>query len=412
MPLPNFFKLIIWSSIYLIASTSAAQSYVVKGLREADLEFTKKNYAIALETYTFYQGSDISNDYLNQQIALCYFHLRHFENAMNSFGLVKSIVPTIQIDYVKCMMANEKYAEVKAYISQHKESLDSAFIHLSLSCDSALSWQKNNKGTAYNIGMANSSYSDIAPSPYESGIVFCSNRRGLKIEKNSEIDGNPLYDLYFISAAGKGWSSPSLFSTRLNSTDHEGPVCFNSNNDTVYFSRNEEASLQPHLKMYRSIKTGRQWGKPQNFMLNDTSASFAHPSISGDGKIFFFTSDMKGGFGGTDIYACILIDSSWSMPINLGSNINTSGNEVFPFVNKEGHLYFASEGHLGMGGYDVFISTQQEGMWQTAQNLKSPVNTGADDFAYTESKEGKVYFTSNRKGGKGNDDIYTFESIK
>lgn len=412
MPLPNFFKLIIYSAIYLIAFTSAAQSYVVKGLRVADSQFSKKNYALALESYTFYQSSDNNNDYLNQQIALCHFHLRNFESAINSFGLVKVISPTIQIDYVKCMMANEKYAEVKPYINQRITSVDNVFFDLSRSCDSALAWQKNPQGTAYNVGMANSSFSDIAPSPYESGIVFCSNRRGLKIEKNSEIDGNPLYDLYFMSATGKGWSPPSLFSKRLNSIDHEGPVCFNSKGDTIYFSRNKEASKQPHLKMYRSIKTGRQWGKPQSFMLNDTSASFAHPSISDDGKLFFFTSDIKGGFGGTDIYACILIDSSWSMPINLGSNINTSGNEVFPFVNREGHLFFASDGHLGMGGYDVFISTQQDGMWQTAQNLKSPVNTGADDFAYTESKEGKVYFTSNRKGGKGSEDIYTFELTK
>lgn len=412
MPLPNFFKLIIWCSIYLIAQSGVAQNYVEKGLCIADVEFSKGNYAVALETYTFYQSSDNYNDFLNQQIALCHFHLRNFESSLNSFAMVKVITPTIQIDYLKCMMANEKYKEAKAYASKCAETVDSAFMKLSRSCDSAMSWQQNSKGMVNNLGVPNSSSSDIAPSPYKSGIVFCSNRSGLKMQRNSEIDGNPLYDLYFINDIDKSRNSPSLFSTRLNSIDHEGPVCFNNNGDTVYFSRNEEASSQPHLKMFRSIKTGRQWGRPQNFMLNDTSASFAHPSISADGKMFFFTSDMKGGFGGTDIYACILIDSSWSMPINLGGNINTSGNEVFPFINKEGQLYFASDGHLGMGGYDMFISTQLEGMWQTAQNLKSPVNTGADDFAYTESKDGKVYFTSNRKGGKGNDDIYTFESIK
>ncbi len=404
----SFFNLILSIVAWLLCSICTAQQYVVQGLQVADMEFEKKHFAKALETYQFYNSRGVEDARLNIQIARCHHQLRNFESAIAYFeNALASNQSALEIEqeYIRCLMANEQYQKAKQRLAL--QPTDTLNANLIASCDSAIIWKNNPTCQVVNLSAVNSIYSEMAPAPYKDGIVFCTNRTGVSIQKQSERDGLPLYDLYTTTPNEKGlWAKPALFSSKLNSSQNEGPLCFNHTGDTVYFSRNYESSSQSHLKMYRSTKVGNRWSKPQSFMLNDTSASFAHPSISTDGKLFFFTSNMKGGFGGTDIYVCVLIDSSWSMPINLGSAINTAGNEIFPSVNLEGNLHFASDGHIGMGGFDVYISKQINGEWQSAENLKSPINSSADDFGYVKSQTGKAYFTSNRIGGKGDDDIY------
>ena len=404
----SFFKLMLIMAAWSLCSICSAQQYVLQALQVADMEFQKKHFAVALEAYQFYNTRGVEDNRLNIQIARCHYQLRNFESAMEYFEKTIASNQTnleIEQEYIRCLMANDQYHKAKLRLLL--QPTDTLIVSLISVCDSATIWKNNPTCTVVNLSTVNTIYSDMAPSPYKNGIAFCSNRTGISIKKQSERDAMPLYDLYTTTPTSKGlWAKPTLFSSKLNSSQNEGPLCFNHTGDTVYFSRNDEVSPQSHLKMYRSVKVGNTWSKPQSFMLNDTSASFAHPSIAADGKMFFFTSNMKGGLGGTDIYACVLLDSSWSMPINLGSAINTVGNEIFPRINADGNLYFASDGHIGMGGFDLFISKQISGEWQKAENLKSPINSGADDFGYVQSQTGKGYLTSNRKGGKGDDDIY------
>lgn len=409
----SFFKVIFLILVLQMHITAVAQDYVDKRLQIAAIELKNKNYAVALEAYLFDWNADPLNIKLLEPIAYCYFYLGDYDNTLIFLKRIETSNrwnDSLEIIYIKCLMANEKYNEAKQRMSPVIPT--SAFPNLASHCDSAILWQQQCTSKAINLWNLNSEADDLAPTNYHGALVFSSNRTSIKIKQKSNQSGLPMHDLFISSQnLDKQWQSPQLFATQLNSSQNEASLCFSNNQDTVYFSRNNEREHK-HLNLYQSSKKNLGWSKPKAFMMNDSSASFAHPSISADGKLFFFASNMKGGFGGTDIYVCILLDSSWSMPINLGNAVNTEKNEIYPYINKVGNLYFASEGRGGMGGYDLFTSLQKNGEWQEANNLKTPFNSGANDFGYSESVDGKIYFTSNRKGGKGGDDIYRYEHLK
>ena len=170
------------------------------------------------------------------------------------------------------------------------------------------------------------------------------------------------------------------------------------------------------LKLYRLVylPNENRWGDQliEAVPFNDREYSVGHAALTADGQTLYFASDKPGGYGGVDIYKSVRDQSgNWAAPTNLGPSINTSGDEMFPFVSNDGTLYFSSNGHLGLGGLDVFSATAvstKEG-WSAPENLGFPINTNSDDFGYIIDKENKNgYFVSNRAGGKGDDDIYKF----
>jgi outer membrane protein OmpA-like peptidoglycan-associated protein/tetratricopeptide (TPR) repeat protein len=272
----------------------------------------------------------------------------------------------------------------------------------------------------------NSPYSDFSPVMMNDLVVFTSDRSSGTSARLYGWTGAYYLDLY---KAGKPDASdpekevtpkPEPLSTTLNMAYHDGPASFSPDNKTIYFTRayRKKGDLDSSqfytnkLKIFTSKLEGESWSKPEPFYLNSEEYSVGHPAISPDGNTMYFVSDIPGGNGGTDIYSVNLVDGNWSNLNNLGTDVNTFGNEMFPFVDSNGTLYFASDGWPGVGSLDIFKSSFSNNKWSKPENLKEPVNSSADDFGFYKSSANQAMFSSNRQGGLGSDDIYIGTVIK
>lgn len=267
----------------------------------------------------------------------------------------------------------------------------------------------------------NSKYSDFSPTYYDkSSLVYASAYDTLFLTtRKYKWTNQPYLDLYLAKKtdSSQNFKRVSPFSKKINSKYHEASVAFSPDKKTIYFTRNNYGKKLGrskkgvnHLKIYRSSLVGDSWSKPKELPFNNDDYSTGHPTVSPDGKLLYFVSDRPGGFGSTDIYvADIKENGNFSEPRNLGRTVNTSKKEMFPYITDD-KLYFSSDREMGFGGLDVYQSSYQDDFYSTAVNLGNPVNSGRDDFSYIIDEEAKTgYFASNRKGGKGDDDIYSFE---
>ena len=272
-------------------------------------------------------------------------------------------------------------------------------------------FQHNTNQEEYSPCFANKDYDEL---------FFTSSRDGSLGKATDGFTGNSFTDIYWskYDKKKKRWSKPTPFEEPMNTSDHEAAPTLNKRGNELYFTRcmqNSKIKPIPTCEIYYSKKKGKNWISPVLLDLPyDSISSFAHPSISSDDKVLYFSSDMKGGYGGNDIWYIKKVQrDEWSEPINLGDEINTSGNEVFPFIHADGSLYFSSDGHVGMGGLDIFKATfDSDNNLRSVDNMKSPINSSNDDFGIIfEDNEEKGYLSSNRIGSKG-DDIYQFNLPK
>jgi peptidoglycan-associated lipoprotein len=230
----------------------------------------------------------------------------------------------------------------------------------------------------------------------------------------SPITGLNTNDLYLVPRDENGlWQKPELVEGELNTDFDEGTPSFSADGNVMYYtfcSQDTETGAPRPAQIYRSNRSNAQWSKGERVsLLKDTVTGLAHPALSPDGAFLYFVSDMIGGYGGKDIYRARVDGSDFGMPENLGSQINTPGDEMFPYLHSSGTLYFASDGHAGMGGLDLFKAVEDSsGLW-TIVNMGVPINSSADDFGITfagDAQEG--FFSSNRNDGRGYDHIYSF----
>jgi outer membrane protein OmpA-like peptidoglycan-associated protein len=268
-----------------------------------------------------------------------------------------------------------------------------------------------------NAEIINTPNLEFSPVFYQNGIVYVTSRR-----KAGAVDkkiGETFFDLFYADLDRKGFPmKPQEFSVNMNSTMHEGPVTFNRKGDLVFFTRNnEENGVQKadskgvtRLKIYQADKGEFDWENVREMPFNNDEYSTCHPSLSPDGRRLYFTSDMPGGYGGFDLYFVEKRGESWSMPINLGPDINTAQNEVFPFIHESGVLFFSSNGHNSRGGLDIFMVNISTQTWGRVVNLGIPFNSPHDDLGFILHPDGDFgFFASSRSGGVGKDDIYYFE---
>mgnify|MGYP001343700989 CR=1 FL=1 len=287
------------------------------------------------------------------------------------------------------------------------------------SCDFALKWK--DIPTRYKVELmplVNSRFSDFSPTfgnEDYSELYFTSSRQGGLTDKIDARTGECFSDVWFSKLNKKGlWSRPVVMPEPINTEGNEGSVFVNKRGTVMYLTQCKvEKKKSLGCGIYVSERKGKLWKAAQLLQIKvDSNTTVGHPSLSDDENILVFSSDLSGGYGGKDLWISIKEKRNrWSDPINLGPLVNTPGDEMFPFLADDGTIYFASNGHVGMGGLDIYKTSKDEnGAYLLPVNLKMPINSSADDFGMIVEKGGeRGYLTSNRSGGKGGDDIYQFE---
>ena len=287
------------------------------------------------------------------------------------------------------------------------------------SCNFALKWK--DLPTRYKVELmpvVNSRYSDYSAS-FGNGeyteLYFSSTRKDGLSDKIDDRTGEHFSDVWFTRINKKGaWSRPIVMPEPLNSEGNEGSVFVNKRGTVMYLTQCKvEKKKALGCGIYVSKRKGKNWLATQMLQVKlDSNTTIGHPALSDDETVLVFSSDLAGGYGGKDLWMSVKEKRNrWSDPVNLGPLVNTPGDEMFPFLADEGVIYFASNGHVGMGGLDIYKTSEDEnGAYTLPVNLKSPVNSSFDDFGMIVETGGeRGYLTSNRTGGKGGDDIYQFE---
>lgn len=268
-----------------------------------------------------------------------------------------------------------------------------------------------------NTASINSEGLEFSPVLYQNGLVYVSRHNSGPVDEKT---GERFFELFYAELSPNGMPFKSqAFSTEINSHRHEGPVAFNRRGDKIFFTRSNlkkgltkaDSKGRVRLKIYEAEKGYFDWENVREMTFNNNEYSCMHPALSADGTKLYFSSDMPGGFGGMDLYVVKNFNGKWSDPINLGPEVNTNKNEVFPFSHESGMLFFASNGHQGIGGLDLFMIDLSKRKWGNVISLGMPFNSPEDDLGLVLTTDGtRGYFSSNRKGGIGEDDIYMFEA--
>ena len=456
----------IFLALCFLASHTYGQT---SRFRAANADFDKMSYPNAVRNYESYLRSEPSNKENEKEalikLAFCYRKLQDTKNAERVYkDLFKTYEDKVDSEqylyYAQALANNGKYRDSQKYYSkygeQQKEDLRGRKFTVAYMDNSAF-YKDSSLYRVEFLSPLNTRYSDFSPMFYENGLVFVSARNeGSGIKRVFNQNETPFLDLFLfpdtsaliketiktnkeIAQASLGSSGKSVkpskiqennnfddieepeideFSKTINSKYHEGPVTFFKDYKKLIFTRNNYNKGRARksekginmLKLYIATKKGNKWGEIKELPFNSDDYSTGHPALSPDNRKLYFVSDMPGGFGGTDIYVVDYRDGSWGSPVNLGREVNTEGNEMFPFVDEIGNFYFASDGHAGLGGLDMFYVEFRNGLpFGEVENLGAPINSTKDDFGFiADGYRSHGYFSSNRRKGYSDDNIYLF----
>jgi peptidoglycan-associated lipoprotein len=331
--------------------------------------------------------------------------------------------PAVYLHLAEVLKVQFKYAEAIVEYNNYKaKGGDAKKADLGVkSCELSQQWKDNpQRFKIENMSLINTKDKDYSPcysdKKYQT-IIFTSNREGSLGSGADNVTGVNHTDIYEskIDKNGK-WSTPVLLPPSICTPVNEGQGWVSKKGDMIFFTRcPEEKGKQNKCGLYIAKKQGSTWGEASRLPFSVDSVSFRHPTLSADGKTLYFASAMSGGYGGLDIWSCTYDQKAniWGQPKNAGPTVNTEGTEAFPTISDDGKkLYFASDYHPGMGGFDLFVAEAgADGRFnKPVENLKFPLNSSYDDFSIIfEGKKNRGFLTSNREGGKGNDDIYSFQ---
>ncbi len=425
--------LIILGALMLMHGVVSAQSSKMKRANKA---FESLNYQQAIEYYNEVLGKE-DNARAKINLAESYRKVNNTEEAEYWLGQIVNMPESEAVHKLyygmmlqtngKCDLAREWFIK---YVEEVPDDLRGQY--LVRACDYEEELMIKNEGVYEIENMPfNTDLDDFSPMLYGEGIVFASEYKeaGTPIKRESTWTGNPFLELFFVERTKTRkrkqtvyeYGNAKTFSNRLNTKYHDASVSFNKDETEVYFTRNNFISGKTgrdddgaiRLKIYsaQSQGTGYTWTNLEGMPFNSDEYSVAHPAISADGEKLYFSSDMPGGFGGMDLYVAEIENGRWSPPTNLGPGINTEGHEVFPYEGPDGNLYFSSNGHVGLGGLDLYsMQIKNNGEFGNIVNLGYPMNTVSDDFGIVMNDAGDFgYFSSDREGGFGKDDIYSFK---
>ncbi|HMR46430.1 MAG TPA: OmpA family protein [Bacteroidia bacterium] len=408
--------------IFSVTTMDAAKAKKSKTAK-ADKAFNAGKYAPAADLYKKAYGkqkSKLVKAEIAYKAAECYSKMSNSKEALNWYE--KSAKdngknPDAVLKYAQALKTNGRYDEAVAQFNAFKalEPGDNRGQDGATSSETSQQWKdKPTKYNVENVAALNTKYFDfaVATSNLEKNtLYFTSSRAEASGNKNDAWYGEKFYDIFKSTQDNNGkWSIPTPISEAINTAASEGAMTFDAKGNVMYFTRcqkSDEKGKEGQCKIYKSVYDGAKWGAPELLPFNSDNYTCGQPSLSEDGTTLYFASDMPGGAGGKDIWMTKNENNAWSTPVNI-SSINTAGDEMFPYIAPNGKMYFSSNGHMGMGGLDIFTATLENGAWANVTNLKYPINSSWDDFGMMFNTATTGYLTSNRDGGQGQDDIYSF----
>ncbi|MEN2412161.1 OmpA family protein [Flavobacterium mesophilum] len=387
-----------------------------------DKKYEKYAYIDAIKTYEIVAGKGYKSEDMFKKLGNSYYFNSDFQGAVKWYGALFSMNTQVESEYYY------RYAQSLKSTGQtdKSNSVLQEFVSKNKNDSRAILYQDNrgyldkikaNTGR-YDIENAgiNSKYSDYGTIVHDNKIYFASARDTGNFSKRKHA----WTDQYFTNLYVADVDSVKVrkMKTSLNTKFHEASPVFTKDGKTVYFTRNnythgkkgKDGQRTTLIKIYRATLENGKWGNIAPLPFTSDNYSTAHPALSPDERILYFASDMPGTLGQSDLYQVSISNGSFGTPINLGKGINTEGKETFPFVTDEKEIYFSSDGHPGLGGLDVFAGKlESDGTVSDIENLGADINSAQDDFAYIiDPVSRKGYFSSNKDGGQGSDDIYKF----
>ncbi len=418
-------KKYIISFVFILAGFTVVQAQNAK-LQKGDVLFKAGAYFEAIDIYKgeldkIQQDKAELSKYLNK-IATCYRligNARQAELWYQKAILRNASDPKVYYYYAEMLKMGEKYDVALENYQKYKQLVPNdklADVGIR-SCELAKQWIATPSGYELtNVRSINTKQSEFSPaygSDDYSSLFFTSSRDGSTGGKVSAATGELFTDIYYTERDAKGiWSSPKPIDAAVNTAYDEGSCSLSSDYNTLYFTRCRVSKKEKlGCEIMTSKKSEGGWLTPEPVKLTADSMIIAHPSLSSDGLTLYFSSNIPNGFGGIDIWKVTRTTETdnWGEPINLGGDINTSGNDMFPFIHSDGTLYFSSDGQPGIGGLDVFRAKPNDKNGWNVENMRFPVNSPSDDFGIVFEKDREAgYFSSRRAGGRGADDIYFF----
>lgn len=418
------YRLLFLLCLITISKTSFAQNWY---LDKANLEHKNGAFVDALVIFEEVIRKGHANESILKKTANAYYFQGDYRKAFPKYRLLfrkyNNLEPAYYLRYIHSLKSVNRYTEaeelMQEFAAKFPNETQTEIFNLSNSYLDAIEAKKDD----YEIGVTaiNSLESDFAPSYYKNQVVFTSARdTGNFVKHRHKWNESPFTKLYIaqMNPRTKELSSVIPFAKPLNNSNyHESSTSFTTDAKTMYFTRNNYHHKHKStnkdgvqlLKIYRSFYVEGKWQSPEELPFNSDEFNTAHPALSPDNKFLYFVSDRTGSYGKSDIWKVeIYEDGSFSEPENLGENINTAGRETFPFIAYNHLLYFASNGHLGLGGLDLFVAEPDSiGNYHKVQNLGAAVNSKFDDFAMIIDSSDTGFFSSNRNLGKYyKDNIY------
>ncbi len=426
--------------VFLIAGSTFAQN----NLQKAQQMVLNYEYQKAITLYTDYFKTNTPAIDDARSLAQCYMMVNDSKSATEWMGKVvayKEAKASDKLNYANLLKSEGQYDAAITQFKAYKAMVPAESAQVDQWIDACKKSEKwIDKPTYFDITNAkvfNSSNSEFGLIPFEKGYIITSDRKleGVKYSNNELYSGtlNPYYKLYYMNTDKAGTTLNEIKPVAdLNNDYHNGPGVFTTADQTMYFTRTlmvkvPKKPLNPdptnwfdlskssdyvnRLTIFTAKYANGKWTDIKPFAYNKPEEySVGHPALSPDGKVMYFASDMPGGIGATDIYYSEKnSDGTWGKPVNCGNVINTNGKELFPYMDASGTLFFSSEGLPGLGGLDIFAAKGSKNNWSAPENLKFPLNSSRDDFSIYFTEVGKAgYLASNRAGGMGSDDIYSF----
>jgi len=409
--------------------------------KKADKLFDRLEFVKAADEYLKIANKDSEDYYVISQLAESYYNIFNTIEAEKWYSKIVDSSSDAEViyKYAQMLKANGKYKESNVWMNKFADMRPYDNRSTAFKKDPNYLTKIINKGKRFNVQNLdiNSEYSDFGGILFEDNIYITSarNDKGRKYGWNNE----PFLDIYKFDVDQGSYLNEQILEDVINTKYHEGMVAFSPDGETMYFTRESlfdksyyKDSLNYNqmgvIHLYKATrcikkhitwkdngkcKFSHEWSNATRLEINSPNYSIKNPSLSCDGEIIYFSSDMPGGYGNFDIYKGE-IDSigNISNVKNLGQKINTEGQEMFPHVCCDNILYFSSDAHLGLGGMDVFYTKPVDGKWTAPRNVGIPVNSNADDFAFILAENCEDGFvSSNRSGGKGSDDVYAVKKL-